>query len=750
MKHLADFVVAFAAVGILGALPTSAAAQGLLTYHVILEQPVPGLPLTVGVDDGSGFSFATLADDDGDGLVELPRGPVPGRLALGVTPAAGHIPGCDIWDFTSNGVSRASVPLFINALANESVGVDFGVLMSPPLALTPGQRFTITNGIFPEWPGIRLVDESSARDLEAFVREVDSLPGFNGEVIVSNTTVHFTLVPEPNGVALATSGLIALGYLRHRRNRCGRLDAAGAASASSVNAIAALSITTGFLRDQRLFYAGRRAFFALAVTAALFIPAVGSAQIARSWNTGNGVWSADSNWSPIGVPQSNDSARIGNLPAAENDVVTLDIHDTVAEVQLTDGMTLNTAGNALTVLGDTLVSGSNLVSDQRFPSRLFVDRGTLIHDYVTDNLTVADGGAVQLFDGGILRIDDLFSIDSDSGLFGEGVVQFISSGTVLANNGTIQPTVGGMTLDAFEFFGVGQLDLDGVTGNGLLDLTTSNLDGTAFPTLTIDGGTLLDPFDGEIRMATGALLAMNLDDPWSVGPNGLIRIVDGITSPARITGADVSIGGRVFITGPDGYLRIVSNATLAPSIDAELREDTRLQLTGDADVEGGMFTIAENSVIEFDGPTTIRGGTFESEITHAFDPSVVLNGNTVYRGEVTFAGHARQVGDATIAANTVIDAEIFDMDGTGGTIWTVNATATINTDRIEVGTAPNASFEGTITVGGPLTARLSVNLSDPDEFWTIWPIAINLQHWPGQVHNIMGQGARHERRRLFD
>ncbi|MCI0334571.1 MAG: N-6 DNA methylase, partial [Planctomycetes bacterium] len=42
------------------------------------------------------------------------------------------------------------------------------------------------------------------------------------------------------------------------------------------------------------------------------------------------------------------------------------------------------------------------------------------------------------------------------------------------------------------------------------------------------------------------------------------------------------------------------------------------------------------------------------------------------------------------------------------------------------------------------------------EKWTgdftteLWPIAINLQHWPGQVHNIMGQGARHERRRLFD
>jgi hypothetical protein len=209
------------AFGVLFASTATVAAQvlpGLYHYRVVVADEAGNASLMVGVDDSSGFSFATLTDDDGDGLIELPPAPVPGRLALGATPAAGRLPGCDIWDFQSNGVSRASVPLLMNALANESVGVDYGVLMSPPLALTPGQRFTIANGVFPGWPGIRLVDESGVADLEEFVRELDTLPNFNGEVIVSNTTVHFTLVPEPSGITLVTIGLIAF---RRKRGRSG-------------------------------------------------------------------------------------------------------------------------------------------------------------------------------------------------------------------------------------------------------------------------------------------------------------------------------------------------------------------------------------------------------------------------------------------------------------------------------------------------------------------------------------------------
>ena len=39
MKYLAVVVIASMVVALMGFLPTGAAAQGLLTYHVILEQP---------------------------------------------------------------------------------------------------------------------------------------------------------------------------------------------------------------------------------------------------------------------------------------------------------------------------------------------------------------------------------------------------------------------------------------------------------------------------------------------------------------------------------------------------------------------------------------------------------------------------------------------------------------------------------------------------------------------------------------
>ncbi|MCI0332183.1 MAG: DUF433 domain-containing protein, partial [Planctomycetes bacterium] len=67
------------------------------------------------------------------------------------------------------------------------------------------------------------------------------------------------------------------------------------------------------------------------------------------------------------------------------------------------------------------------------------------------------------------------------------------------------------------------------------------------------------------------------------------------------------------------------------------------------------------------------------------------------------------------------------------------------------------SVDPKVLVGKPVIAGTRIAVEFVVELlaegWTteeVWPIAINLQHWPGQVHNIMGQGARHERRRLFD
>ncbi len=204
--------------GLLSLLSPVVAAQGILVYHVILEQPAPALPQVAGVDDGSGFIFDTFTDDNGDGMIELPPVPIPSRLALGVTHSVEGVRGCDIWDLMGGEVTDRSidVPLFLASQPGAAMGVDFGDLAPPPVAFTPGQRSTASDGILPEWPDIRLVDESNVPDLQTFAQVVDTLPGFTGEVLVSNTTVHFTLVPEPSTLLIS---LIACSLLLTDRRR---------------------------------------------------------------------------------------------------------------------------------------------------------------------------------------------------------------------------------------------------------------------------------------------------------------------------------------------------------------------------------------------------------------------------------------------------------------------------------------------------------------------------------------------------
>ena len=66
------------------------------------------------------------------------------------------------------------------------------------------------------WPGIRLVNKSGVPDLETFVQVVDTLPSFNGDVIVSNTTVLFTFVPEPSSLVLLVAGCLGIAAARRQ------------------------------------------------------------------------------------------------------------------------------------------------------------------------------------------------------------------------------------------------------------------------------------------------------------------------------------------------------------------------------------------------------------------------------------------------------------------------------------------------------------------------------------------------------
>lgn len=204
-------------------------AAGIEQISIVVEHITPASSVAVGMDfgGGSGFGFFTLSDDDNDGMIRLPDLPMGGRLALGFPQDGGGTPvtdpGCVIWDYAGDGVVNApgstiEYPLLANATTGASLGIDYGEIAAPSIELTPGDEFTVTGGVLPGWPGIRLVDDSGVPGLPEFVAAVDSLPAFNGNVVVSDVLIRFAFVPEPASWLLLLGGATVIA-VRHRTSR---------------------------------------------------------------------------------------------------------------------------------------------------------------------------------------------------------------------------------------------------------------------------------------------------------------------------------------------------------------------------------------------------------------------------------------------------------------------------------------------------------------------------------------------------
>jgi hypothetical protein len=188
-------------------------------------------PLNVGIDarEGRGFGFVTVADDDGDGVIELPPVPNGGGLALGVD-VDNQNPCCDdIWDLagsTMSGSTGAQIhhPLLIIAddIEGEALGMGpffpYPQIPLPIRTLERGERLTATDGQLAEWPGLRLAVGPEPADLADFLRSVDTWPNFSGEVIVTSLLLTGTFVPEPASWLLLLGGAMAIAG-RHRTCR---------------------------------------------------------------------------------------------------------------------------------------------------------------------------------------------------------------------------------------------------------------------------------------------------------------------------------------------------------------------------------------------------------------------------------------------------------------------------------------------------------------------------------------------------
>jgi len=467
-------------------------------------------------------------------------------------------------------------------------------------------------------------------------------------------------------------------------------------------------VTTGFKRAQGL----------LGVLFVLLMWNDPALAVNRSWeNPNGGDWSTASDWSPNGVPSAVDTVRIGNFILVENDWVHLDQNDTVAEVHITDGMTLSTDGHTLLVNGDTFISGENKSEGNVvYPSRLSVDRGAGADDYDTDNLYLTDEGRVSLINGGVLEVDNLLDVGTGSVVRGDGIIRLPGAGTVYSNDGLLDPSTDGMTIDVS---GGGQLDLDGSTGGGGIGLSSARIDGSGFDNLTINGGTVADAFSGEISITANGFLAANFSAPWSTDSSSEIKFHGNSlhSGPATISGADLTLAGFIDVLGAEAHGRFDANTTFASSAEISVGPTDRLEMNGATVVEGGNFTLEEGGEIDFDGPTTVEGGTFNTFSDQSAGGRVDFNGLTTYRGDLQINGFARQVGDATVSQTTVISGDTFDLDGASGTEWDINANLELHVNRID---NTNNIFNGLIDIGGSIFTKLTVEITDPQSSgWTM-------------------------------
>ncbi|MFM9957398.1 MAG: hypothetical protein ACKVZJ_04945, partial [Phycisphaerales bacterium] len=435
------------------------------------------------------------------------------------------------------------------------------------------------------------------------------------------------------------------------------------------------------------------------------------------WNGGSGNWSDPTRWTPNGTPNFATVVQIGSHAGAHDSIVTLDASGIIEALEITDGMVLDTNGSWLGTIFDTVVSGLNdppgpFIS----PSQLWINgtSGMPAWDFHTANLTVSGGARVRLRDGGRLEVAAQLTNHEGSTISGEGTINLLRNELVsFVNSGILDPVgENGITINQF---GSGPIDLDGFTGTGEVRLGRELSGVEGYDSLTVHGTRLLDTFSGQITLITGGLLNMDLSEGWTADIASTIEITGGgAATPARIQGGEFRLHGNFIVGGSAGHVRIDADTTVSPDADIVVATNGTLDFHGETVVNGGEFISAEDGNLVFSGPTTIKGGTFTTHSQHPFDGAVNFDGDTEWRADVTINGAASMNGDATVAAPTVINATLLDMDGNGSSVWDVNHTLVVNTDRVD---DLFQQFDGTFNIQAGFAGRLTINLPDPAMAW---------------------------------
>ena len=340
------------------------------------------------------------------------------------------------------------------------------------------------------------------------------------------------------------------------------------------------------------------------------------------------------------------------------------------------------------VEADTTIGAATYCWDGSFgpATRTTVEAGvtfTIDSDRIDDTDPVTDGydgtvtvaGVLAVNTSGAWRLDGTMDLQGgrvegqtirNYGLLGgHGEV----AATALTNNGTIAPDGGTLTLDTDML-----VDLDGATGDGIIDATSGSLQ--------VNVG-MTDLFDGEITVGTGQ--SVTFATGWTLNTNGLLRFQDAST-----------------------------DAVVASAMTTALRGEVRA--SGEGTLDGD---------VRFDGSCIVW-------IPDLYDKLRVTGLASLWGGAYTGLGTLSFDGDVHVLADTDLQVRVLDWDGLAPFATTTidpGVRLDIHADRID--TVASDGFDGTVDVNG---GTLGVYT---DEAWAL-DGTMNLTETGGSIPVVEG------------
>lgn len=318
--------------------------------------------------------------------------------------------------------------------------------------------------------------------------------------------------------------------------------------------------------------------------------------INRSWDDG-GIgdnWNLTNNWSPNGNP-GGDDLFIGDLPqgAGEQTIVNFDFN--IESLTVTNGASVDTDGNRLTINGPASFSGVSTVLRLR-------EATSQLAGLTTESLTVGANGRVDMHDNSAMIIGNGVLTNSGT-ISGNGVIRLFdnpaSPTSLLINNETL--TVGSpgvlfptteRTLAITAISNNARVDLDG-SGSGVVNLG-------ALTTLDLDVP-MADPFSGTLNL--GVDTTLDVEDAWQLDGNINVNTsVFGSVGETTITGGllGLNAGAIIDINEADEVLRfdaslLVGGGTIANSGTIIFDAPAQFGVSSDFQMNGDAASLVVNS-----------------------------------------------------------------------------------------------------------------------------------------------------------